>query len=98
MGAKAIKQVEETVYELLVLHYPEEAAQRLAKLLSVGTWTHDYPITFEKAKELGLNVNSNIPPEFLQLMRLYPQPKRRQPSVEYLPIPRHKNSEPQTRE
>ncbi len=92
MGGKAIKQVEQTIYDLLSPHHPKEKAKKLAKLLSVGTWTHDYPITYEKAKELGLKVNSDIPPEFLQLMRLYPQPVRRQPSVEYIPLPRHKES------
>ncbi|RLC37076.1 MAG: hypothetical protein DRH33_06145 [Candidatus Nealsonbacteria bacterium] len=92
MGGKAIKQVEQTIYDLLSPHHPKEKAKKLAKLLSVGTWTHDYPITYEKAKELGLKVNSDIPPEFLQLMRLYPQPVRRQPSVEYIPFPRHKES------
>jgi hypothetical protein len=30
-----------------------------------------------------------MPAEILQLMSLYPQPERRQPSVEYLPGPRH---------
>ena len=91
MGIKAIKQVEQTVYDLLSPHSSKEKAKKLAKLLSIGTWTHDYPITYEKAKELGLKVSSDIPPEFLQLMRLYPQPVKRQPSVEYIPLPRHKD-------
>jgi len=91
MGIKAIKQVEQTVYDLLSSHSSKEKAKKLAKLLSIGTWTHDYPITYEKAKELGLKVSSDIPPEFLQLMRLYPQPVKRQPSVEYIPLPRHKD-------
>ncbi|HME91028.1 MAG TPA: hypothetical protein VKE49_06375 [Myxococcaceae bacterium] len=28
-------------------------------------------------------MRSDIPPEFLELMSLYPQPVRRQPTVEY---------------
>jgi hypothetical protein len=60
----------------------------LARLLSTGTWTHDYPITYEAAKSLGLPVRSDIPNEFIDLMGLYPQPVRRQPAVEYLPVPR----------
>lgn len=51
------------------------------------TWTHDYPITFERARELGLHVRSDMPENMLRLMQLYPQPLRRQPSVEYTPIP-----------
>jgi len=39
-------------------------------------------------KGLGLPVRSDIPAEFLDLLSLYPQPVRRQPAVEYLPVPR----------
>ena len=58
-------------------------------MLSTGTCTHDYPITFEEARRLGLKVSSEMPKEFLQLMSLYPQPTRQQPSVQYRPIRRH---------
>jgi ClpP class serine protease len=84
-GKKAIKQVRETVCELLRGKYPEATAENIATLLSQGTWTHDYPITFDQAKELGLHVNSDMPPAILDLMTLYPQPVRQQPTVEYLP-------------
>ena len=33
-------------------------------------------------------MRSDIPAEVLDLMNLYPQPVRRQPTVEYLPEPR----------
>lgn len=85
---KAISQLHESVRELLVAKNPAEKAEELAKLLSQGTWTHDYPITYDTAKSLGLPVRSDIPAEFLDLMALYPQPVRRQPAVEYLPEPR----------
>jgi ClpP class serine protease len=85
-GEKAIKQVQESVWELLNGKIPDVQARNLAELLSQGTWTHDYPITFDKAKELGLPVSSKIPDEILKLMSLYPQPTRtKQPTVEYLP-------------
>ncbi|MGZ4811955.1 MAG: SDH family Clp fold serine proteinase [Terriglobales bacterium] len=84
-GKKAIVQVRDTVRELLRGKYSEETAEKLSELLSQGTWTHDYPITCDRAKELGLHVNSNIPAAFLELMALYPQPVRQQPTVEYLP-------------
>ncbi|MGA2146678.1 MAG: hypothetical protein ABSH49_17145 [Bryobacteraceae bacterium] len=61
------------------------AANSLAALLSEGKWTHDFPITFDYAKRLGLHVSSEMPPEVLELMTLYPQPVRRFPTVEYLP-------------
>ena len=90
VGAKAIAQLRESIKELLDGKYPPEKAEELARLLSEGTWTHDYPITFEEAKKLGLRVSADMPQEIYQLMSLYPQPVRRQPTVEYLPIPRHK--------
>jgi hypothetical protein len=76
------------VRELLSDKFPPEKLEEMARLLSEGTWTHDHPITFEAAKGFGLPVRSDIPPEFLELMNLYPQPVRRQPAVEYLPEPR----------
>jgi ClpP class serine protease len=88
VAEKAVSQVRDSVSELLTRSVPAEKASALANLLSTGTWTHDYPITFEEAKRRGLNVRSDMPAELLQLMSLYPQPTRRQPSVEYLQIPR----------
>ena len=88
IGRKAINQLRDSVKDLLTRSVPAEKAEKLADLLSSGTWTHDYPITFEQAQELGLNVRSDMPREMLQLMSLFPQPVRRQPSVEFLPVPR----------
>ena len=88
IAAKAIKQVEEAVYELLNGKVDEAKARELARTLSEGRWTHDYPITYEEAKKLGLNVSKDMPAEILQLLSLYPQPVRKMPTVEYLPIPR----------
>jgi ClpP class serine protease len=82
---KAIAQVRDTVRELLGGKYPNEVAEKLSNLLSQGTWTHDYPITCDHAKDLGLHVSSNMPANFLELLALYPQPVRQQPAVEYLP-------------
>jgi ClpP class serine protease len=82
---KALSQVHQSVGELLSTKAPAEKAEELAKLLSEGTWTHDYPITYDVAKSFGLPVSSNIPSEVLDLMALYPQPVRHQPTVEYLP-------------
>lgn len=88
VGEKAVIQVRDSVKQLLARSLRPEKAEELAALLATGTWTHDYPITFEAAKQLGLRVRSDIPQDILRLMSLYPQPVRRQPSVEYLPVPR----------
>ena len=85
-AGKAVAQMEYEVRDLLAGRYPGEKAAELAKLLTSGTWTHDYPITYERARELGLNVHNEMPEPILHLMHLYPQPTRRQPSVEYLPF------------
>src|SRR5881296_3817609 len=82
---KAMAQVRKSVQELLATKSPDGKAEELARLLSEGTWTHDHPITYETAQSFGLPVRSDIPSEFLDLMNFYPQPVRRQPTVEYLP-------------
>jgi len=95
---KAIRQVQESVLELLAQHYPAEQATHLARVLSEGTWTHDYPISVTKAQELGLPVSDKMPQEVLQLMQLFPQPaQHRVPSVAYLPGPRHAPETPGSR-
>ncbi len=88
VAEKAVNQVRDSVKDLLTRSQPPEKVEELASLLSTGTWTHDYPITFEEAQRLGLKVRSDMPPDVLQLMSLFPQPVRRQPSVEFLPVPR----------
>src|SRR6266852_2099824 len=85
---KAMVQVRESVQELLAAKCPEGKDEELARLLSEGTWTHDHPITYETAQSFGLPVRCDMPSAFLDLMNLYPQPTRRQPTVEYLPEPR----------
>ncbi len=87
MAEKAIGQVRGTVGELLLRSQPAEKAVQLAELLTTGTWTHDYAITFDEAQRFGLKVSAEMPEEILQLMALFPQPVRRQPSVQYLPGP-----------
>ncbi len=90
MGRKAIEQIRSQVKSLLEGKYSTAKAEELAQILTEGRWTHDYPITYEKARNLGLHVVKDIPPEVYQLMSLYPQPVRHQPSVEYIPIPKFK--------
>lgn len=90
IARKAIRQVNIALYEILKGNYPEEKAMELAEVLSTGKWTHDHPITFEEAASLGLQVSSDMPQEFLQLMSFYPQPVRYQRAVEYIPTPHHR--------
>ncbi len=87
VARKAVMEMQEVIVELLKDKMGEEKARELAKTLTEGKWTHDYPLTFEKAKELGLPVKDEIPVEVYELMELYPQAPHNRPGVEYIPQP-----------
>ncbi|KPL21835.1 MAG: hypothetical protein AMJ93_08690 [Anaerolineae bacterium SM23_84] len=88
VGEKAIHQVHETVRKIIGEKMTADRAEAVAQELSGGKWTHDYPITTEEARELGLPVSMDVPEEVYKLMALYPQPTRRRPTVSYIPAPR----------
>ena len=90
MARKAIDQVLDTVHELLLEAHGADDAERLATLLSHGRWTHDFPIRFDYAAEIGLPVRDQLPAAVYDLMALYSQRGQRRPSVEYVPVPYHK--------
>ena len=81
----ALDQLASGVRELLVDDMPEDRATALANRLTQGSWTHDYGISAEQARALGLPIAEEMPEEVLQLMTLYPQPVRQVSAVEYLP-------------
>ena len=87
VAEKAIAEMQEFIVELLRDKMGEERARELARLLTEGRWTHDYPITFEAAKSLGLPVKDEVPEEVYELMELYPQAPSHRPGVEYIPYP-----------
>jgi len=96
MGKKAMDQLREHLKELLAEHFAPGRAEELARTMTEGRWTHDFPITFEEAQALGLRVNKGLPGELYQLMSLYPQPMKRQPTVEYIPLPKFKEPKQKT--
>jgi ClpP class serine protease len=87
VGRKAQHQVETFVAKLLAKRLSEDHAKDLAHALSEGRWTHDFPIDADMAQQMGLPVSTDLPDEVRLLMALYPQPKGRRPSVEYIPSP-----------
>src|SRR5512139_1861194 len=87
VAKKAISQVNTTVYQLLLEHQTPEKATELARMFSEGQWTHDYPVSYEEAKEMGLPVSSGVLEEVYQLMEYYPQTKQQRPGVEFIPMP-----------
>ena len=87
IAAKAQNQMRQFVTVLLRDRMDAERADRLSRLLTQGTWTHDYPITFEEARDLGLPVTPGMPAGIYRLMDLFPQAMPRRPSVAYVPVP-----------
>ena len=87
IARKALEQLRQRVKNILHRHMEVHAADELAVKLTKGTWTHDYAITFDEAKELGFLVSDDMPAEIYQFMSYFPQAKRSQPSVQYVPVP-----------
>lgn len=87
IAEKALRQMEQTLYNLIVEKMGEEKARELARIMVEGRWTHDYPITVEEIRKLGIDVKTEIPEEIYKLMELYPQPTGLRPSVEFIPMP-----------
>ncbi len=88
IAEKALKQMKLNVTDLLADKMGREKATELSQLLSQGTWTHDHPISWNEAKAMGLPIKTDMPNRFYELMSLFPQPIKREPTVEFLPIPR----------
>jgi ClpP class serine protease len=87
VGRKALAQVEHFTRGLLERHMEPQRAREVARLLSTGTWTHDHPLQARELEALGLPVRLGVPSEERELMRLFPQPRGREPAVEYVPGP-----------
>lgn len=85
VSKKAVEQMKRFVKELLLDKMEESKAEKLSEKLCTGTWTHDYPITVEEAREIGLKVSTEMPEEIYALMDLYKQAEQRRPSVQYVP-------------
>jgi ClpP class serine protease len=85
VAEKALVQVKQGAVELLTPLMERSAAEALAAKLAGGHWTHDYALTAQEARALGLPVKVGMPREIMALMSLYPQPIQRS-GVEYLPL------------
>jgi ClpP class serine protease len=87
ISEKAIVQLKDAVRKILSDKMDAQKAAALAETLATGTWTHDYPLTYEELIELGLPVSTDMPAEVYEFMELFPQPKQKIPSVQYIPVP-----------
>lgn len=88
VAKKAMRQVGESIYNILYDKFDKtEKVRQISEILTEGRWTHDYPITYELLRKMGLSVSLGLIKEIYELMELYPQPPQRRPSVQYIPIP-----------
>jgi len=87
ISRKALQQVKTTIRRIACPTYPSEVVERLSEELASGKWTHDYPISVEEAKSLGLKISTDVPAEVYKIMNLYPQARTRRPTVDYIPMP-----------
>jgi ClpP class serine protease len=87
VGRKAIAQVESFTERLLARYMEPERARDVARIMATGTWTHDHPLLAPDLTLLGLPIKIGVPEPERQLMTLFPQPRGRASSVEYVPGP-----------
>jgi len=72
VAKKAIAQMKTTVSEILTDQLGKEKAQELASQLCDGNWTHDYGINIQRARELGLPVDDELPSTVDRISRNLP--------------------------
>ncbi len=87
VAEKAMNQVKSFIIELIEDKVGKEKAEEIADKLVSGYYTHDYPITVDELRKMGIKVSTDVPPEVYELMELYPQAKAMRPGVEYIPHP-----------
>lgn len=87
VSRKAMNQMRRSLVDLLPESVAEEDREQVADLFSRGAWTHDYPLHAEALQGLGLQVSTDVPEDFLDLMTLYPQPSRSD-GVQFTPFRR----------
>lgn len=88
IARKAMRQIRDLIIRVTTANgMPLEQAELIAEALGSGRFTHDYPVNYDMARELGLPVSTDMPETIYELMALYPQPSQRRPSVQYIPLP-----------
>ncbi len=87
IARKAMIQVRHNVEKLLRRRYGKDEAIEIARALTSGQWTHDYPLHVDELQALGIALEVGLPEEIYELMDLYPQPTPRRPSVQYIAPP-----------
>src|SRR6266581_1504074 len=86
IAQKARIQVASFVAQVLAKHMSEKQSAQIATILSEGRWTHDFPITVQAARSLGLKVSTDMPRRVYRPVDLFPQGRGNKPSVWYVAI------------
>jgi ClpP class serine protease len=98
VARKAMTQLRDCVRQTLLSNgVSAEKADELATILTRGEWTHDHPLGVETLRGLGLPINTDMPHEIEDYMRLFPQPQTGRPSVQYIPVPYRSAARPGAR-
>jgi len=87
VARKAMVQLRDCVRGILLERFAPEKADELASIFTRGEWTHDHPLDVETLRRIGLPINTDMPAEIEDYMRLFPQPATGRPSVQYVPVP-----------
>ena len=87
VARKATAQLHDCVESVLQERLGPAKAKELADLFTRGAWTHDHPLNVEELRRLGLPIDTEMPREIYEYMRLFPQPAAGRPSVQYIPVP-----------
>ena len=87
VARKAMLQLRQCVAGVLTDRFGPEKAGALAETFTHGEWTHDHPLNVETLGRLGLPINTDMPREIYEYMRLFPQASTGRPSVQYVPLP-----------
>jgi ClpP class serine protease len=86
VAEKALRHMNQVVTMLVTPRLGAQKAEILAEELAGGHFTHDDPITFGEAEQLGLPVQAGLPEEAYAFMNLFAQEGGRRPSVQYVPL------------
>jgi len=86
VAEKALRHMKQVVTMLVTPRLGAQKAESLAEELAGGHFTHDDPITFVEAEQLGLPVQGGLPEEAYAFMNLFAQEGGRRPSVQYVPL------------
>jgi hypothetical protein len=74
-----------TACELLQGTYSNDGSCAIADEMIGGKWSHGFPIMAKAAKELGLNVSTDLPDIFYDLVRCFRHADGEDPSVLFIP-------------